>query len=235
MQRVAEFMEQRVRLVVAQQARLALAGAREIHHVHDDRRGLAVEPALVAQRRHPGAAVFGGPVEIIADEQRDRLAARISHAPGARILVRQVDVSALVEIQSEQTARDLEGRGDDIVERQMRLQRALVEIIQRLAPLFRVIAPVPWLQFEIAALGGDHLLQGRGLAQGLRARGRPDLPHEIERRPRRLRHRVVEAEIGVAGIAEKARFFGAQPQRSGHDRAIVVRAAIGAARGERAP
>jgi hypothetical protein len=45
-QRVAGFVKQGARLVVAQQAGLPCPAAREIHDVDDDRPDLAVEPAL---------------------------------------------------------------------------------------------------------------------------------------------------------------------------------------------
>ena len=48
MQRVAEFVEQRAGIVKRQECRLAIAAARETHHVDNDRAFLATELALAA-------------------------------------------------------------------------------------------------------------------------------------------------------------------------------------------
>ena len=179
---MAELVEQGVRLVEAEQARLACAAAREAHHVDDDRQDAAVELLLVAQRAHPGAAVLRVPREIVADEQRDRRAVRADRRPGARVGVRQSHVVARDEGDAEQAMGDVEGGGDHRLERQIGLELALVDVVERLAALLGVVAPVPRLELEIAALGGDHRLQRFRLAQRLRARRRPDATHQVERR-----------------------------------------------------
>ena len=89
--------------------------------------------------------------------------------------------------QAEQPAGDIESRFDHFVELQIGLDLAFVEIELRLAPLLRVIAPVPGREREIAALLGDDRLQRRLFAQSLRPGGRPDLMQKPERRLRRLR------------------------------------------------
>ena len=93
------------------------------------------------------------------------LAARAGHGPGARVGMIELDVEALDEAEAEQPARDVERRLDHLVELQIGLDLALVEIEQRLAPLLGVIAPVPGRDLEIAALGGDDLLQRLSFAQ----------------------------------------------------------------------
>ena len=57
----------------------------EITDVKDDWADVARKFFLVAQRRHPCAAVLGTPREIVADEQRNMAALRIGHLPRARI------------------------------------------------------------------------------------------------------------------------------------------------------
>ena len=59
MQRVAEFVEQRARVVERQQRRLARRRLGEIADIEDDRADVAGKFLLVAQRGHPGAAVLG--------------------------------------------------------------------------------------------------------------------------------------------------------------------------------
>ena len=65
-------------------------------------------------------------------------------------------------------------------------------------------------------------------ARALAAR-RPNALEEIARRLRGLRHRVGEAEIGVARIAEKPGALGAERNRLGHQRPVVGRPAVLAA------
>ena len=112
MQRMAEFVEQGVRLVDAEEASLAVSGAGEIHHVEDNRQRLAVELVLVAQRTHPRAAMLRGPGEIVADEERDRRSRAPKNRPRARIGMVEADVAALDEGKAEQAMSDVERRRD---------------------------------------------------------------------------------------------------------------------------
>ena len=57
-QAVAELVEQGPRVVRRQQRRLAVGALGEIADIDDQRRDLAVELLLVAQRGHPGAGAF---------------------------------------------------------------------------------------------------------------------------------------------------------------------------------
>ena len=152
-QRVAEFVEQRARVVEGQQRGFAVGALGEIHHVDDQRADIAAQLFLLAQRGHPGAAMLGGPREIIAEEQRDmRPAASVtSHT---RTSGCQTGMSVqLLEAQTEQPCRGVEGGLDDPVELQIGLGRRLIDIVQALAQLLGVIAPVPGRDLEIAALG----------------------------------------------------------------------------------
>ena len=56
MQRVAEFVKERARIVDAQQTGLAFASLGEIHHVDHDRQLRPVELLLAAETAHPRAA-----------------------------------------------------------------------------------------------------------------------------------------------------------------------------------
>ena len=170
--------------------------------------------------------------EIVADEQRDRRAVGADRLPGARVGVRRGHVVARDEGDAEQAMGDVEGGGDHRFQRQIGPELALVDVVERLATLLGIVAPIPWLKLEVAALGGDHRLQRFRLTQSLRARRRPHAAHQLERRFRRLGHRVGEAEGGEARKAEQARALGAQRDGFAHDRRIVVRAAACAARDE---
>ncbi len=83
-QRMAEFVEQRARVVEGEQRRLAGGGLGEIADIDDDRVDIAGELFLVAQRGHPGARVLGGAGEIVADEQADMVALAASLTSQAR-------------------------------------------------------------------------------------------------------------------------------------------------------
>ena len=57
-QRVAEFVEQRARILEAEQRRLAVGGLGKIADIDDERRDIAGELFLIAQGGHPGAAAL---------------------------------------------------------------------------------------------------------------------------------------------------------------------------------
>ena len=57
-QRMAELVEQRARVLEAEQRRLAVGGLGEIADVDDQRANVAGKLFLIAQRRHPGAALL---------------------------------------------------------------------------------------------------------------------------------------------------------------------------------
>jgi hypothetical protein len=57
-QSVAEFMEQRSRVIDAQKTGFAFAALGEVHHIDDDRQLRLVELLLAAETAHPGAAAL---------------------------------------------------------------------------------------------------------------------------------------------------------------------------------
>src|ERR1700733_6991237 len=84
-QAMAEFMEQRARVVDAQKTRLAVAALGEVHHVDDDRQLRSVKLLLAAESAHPRAAPLRRPREIIAQEQRFWRAVAPNHLPCANV------------------------------------------------------------------------------------------------------------------------------------------------------
>ena len=142
-QRMAEFVEQRARIVEGEKRRLALRRLGEIHDVDDDRPDVAGQPLLVAQRAHPGAAPLRRPREIVAEGTGRSACPSRRHLPDAHIGVVDRDVVELLEGEAEQPARRVEGRRDHLVELQIGLQLGLVEIEPALAHLFGIVAPVP--------------------------------------------------------------------------------------------
>ena len=180
----------------------------EVHHVEHERADLAGELLLVAQARHPGAAALRGSREIVAEEDADMPPVRPADLPDAHVRVIDRHIGARREGQAEQPVRRVERRLDDAVERQVRLDLALVEIEARLAQLLGVVAPVPWREREIAALGGNDLLQGVAFLSDAAARRRPDGVEQAGHGGRRLRHRVVELVV-----ARSSGSRGAAPSR----------------------
>ena len=92
---MAEFVEQRARIVEAEQRRLAVGGLGEIADIDDQRADVAGELFLVAQRGHPGAAAFGRPGEIVAEEQPDLVAVAAAHLPDPHVGMPDRHVRAL--------------------------------------------------------------------------------------------------------------------------------------------
>ena len=203
-QRVAELVEQGAGVVEAQQRRLAVGGLGKIHHVDDERADVAGELFLIAQSGHPGAAALRCAREIIAEEQPD-LSAVTRRAPPrpARRGARPARPCA-ARSQAEQALRRIERGLDHPVELQVRLDRGLVEVAAPLAQFFRIIAPVPGRQREIAALLRDQRLQSVAVGERFLPRARPDRIEQVAHRGRRLRHGVVEPVMGEVGISRAA-------------------------------
>ena len=230
MKGVAEFVKERTRVVEAEQARLALAPFREIHHIDHNRQLSAVQLPLSAELAHPGAAALRGAGEVVADEKRDRRAVCAGDRPGAGVVMIEFQVEALFEPEAEQTVRRVEGGFNHPVELQIGLDRALVEVELGLAALLGVMSPVPGRNREIAALAGHDRLQRLLFSARARDPRRPDRFEQIERGLRRLGHRVGEAVMGEGFIADQMSALGPQAHHFGGDGAIVGRPAVFAAR-----
>src|ERR1700722_14764341 len=93
MQGMAHLMEQRHRIVKRKQTRVALV---KIGIVDDDGKNLSVQPVLVAEAKHPGAALLSRTGEIVAIEQSDRLALAPDF-PHPHVGMIDGDVMALLE------------------------------------------------------------------------------------------------------------------------------------------
>ena len=233
MESVPELVEERARVLERKKRRRARAGLGEIHHVVDDRVDVAGELLPGAEGAHPGAAPLRGSREIVAEKEADMTAVRVGHFPGADVGVVDGDVVPRRECEPEKPARGVERGGDHVLELQIGLDPTLVEIELSLAPFLRVVAPVPWGEREIAALGLDQALQRVAFAERLFARRPPDGLEQAERRFRRLRHRVVEAEGSIGLVAEEVRAFDPELDHLDDDRGIVGGAAVLAPRDPR--
>src|SRR5205085_9603001 len=111
-----------------QQRRLALGALGEIADIDDQRRDVAVELLLVAQRGHPGAGALRGPGKVVAIEQRLVAALGILDLPDPDVRMPDRDILALGKSDAEQAPGAVEGGLDHVVEREIGFYGGVVEI-----------------------------------------------------------------------------------------------------------
>src|SRR3954452_3661327 len=158
------------------------------------------------------------------------LAIGVAHLPRLDIRMPARNVAAALERKPEQLVSRIECSLDDVIELEVGLDLALVDVALALAQLLGVVAPVPGRELEVAALLLDERLHGVAVDERARARGLPHPLEQITHRLRRLRHRIIELVVREAAIAEQPRALGAQRQNLGDDRLIVGLAAAIATR-----
>src|SRR5215471_14371082 len=171
---------------------------------------VASELFLVAQSRHPGAAVLRRAGKIVAEEQAAMAPGGVPHLPHPHVVMPDRDAVATLKGQAEQAVRGVERGLDDLLELEVRLDRRLVDVAARLAQLLRVVAPVPWREREILSLRLHQSLQGLSIRYRAAASRRPHPLEQAARGLRRFRHGIVESVIGEGRIAEQPRALGAQ-------------------------
>src|SRR5712691_9302190 len=133
---MAELMEQRLRIVEAQQRRVAL---RKIVVVDDDRQYLAIEALLLAVAATPRAGALAGAREIVVQEEPDRPAGRVvAYLIGADIRMVRHAILPLDKTEPEKAPGRVEGGLHHIVEDEIRLHRGFIERVFLLPDLFRV-------------------------------------------------------------------------------------------------
>ena len=125
--------------------------------------------------------------------------------------------------------RRLEGRFDDPVELEERLDRRLVEVVPRLAYPLGVVAPVPGLDGDVVAVRLGLGLEVVALRGGAGEGRRPDFVEEPEHVLGRLGHGVVELEVREGLVAEKPGALRPEAHHLGDDGLVVGRAASVAA------
>jgi hypothetical protein len=103
---------------------------------------------------------------------------------------------------AEQAGGDIESRRDHVVQRQVGLDRGIVEIGAALAQLLGVVAPVPGGELEVAALLRDERLQGVAVRHGAGTGRFPDPLQKAAHGFRRLGHGILQPVGGKARIAE---------------------------------
>ncbi len=230
MQRVAELVKQGAGVIERKKRGLALTRLREVHHVDDQGLHVAGKLLLLAQARHPGAALLGRAREIITEEQAAMAARGVAHLPHPHVIVPDRHVGTAFEAQPEQAVRSIERGLDHAVELEVWLDRGLVDVATRLAQLLRVVAPVPRRERKVLALCLHERLHGIAVGHGARTRRPPDPVEQGAHRLRRLRHGIVEAIVREGLVAEEPRPLRAQFHHLGDDRLVVGLAAAVAAR-----
>ncbi len=142
------------------------------------------------------------------------------------------NVLALLESDAEQARGAVEGGGDHVVEREVRLDRGVVEIGALEAELFGVEAPVPGRELEIAALGRDQRLHLVTIGERPGAGRLPDPLEQAAHRVRRLGHGILEPVGGEGRVTQQLGALLAQLQDLDDGRVVVVGIAVVAARRE---
>src|SRR5258705_9057067 len=125
------------------------------------------------------------------------------------------NVAAALEREPEQLKGGIERSLDDVVQLEVGLDLALVDVALTLAQLLGVVAPVPGRELEIAALLLNERLHGVTVHERARARGLPHPLEQVAHRLRRLRHGIVELVVREALVAEQPRALRAQRENFG--------------------
>src|SRR5690606_36739769 len=208
-QRVAELVEERLRIVPRDQDRLARRALHEVRVVRDDRRDHAVESLLAAVCAHPRAGPLAGTGEWIEVEEPDVLARRtVRNLPDPDVEVVDRDIIDWSELEAEELVHDPEHRVPQPVELEVRLDLVLVQVVLRLPDLLGVIEVVPRLDRDLGPLGTGVRLHVGDLLTDAGDGRRPHRLEQLERALGRLRHRVLEPPVRVRLVAEQLRALG---------------------------
>ena len=213
MQRMAEFVEQCRGIVETDQRRLAVAALDEIIVVRRD--GvivLATQLELILVGGHPGARPLSVARIIIEKLHADDLVAALDFK-GAHIGIEDRDAAGgFGEGQAIELAGRIEQGVHHLVELEIGFDLGGIEIIFRLADLFRIETIIPGRDGDAGAFAiGDRLHVGDFLLHPGDG-GWPDLHHQVHRRCRLFRHRVGHAVVGMGLEAQQLGTLGAQLQ-----------------------
>ena len=225
-ERMAEFVEERFRLVERQQCGRIAYRAREVaDNTHHGRHALAVLIGLLDIVAAPGALALAVAGEIVEIEHTQVRAIGIEHLVGDRIgMVERHDDR--LEGDAVEAVGQVEDAALHVLEREVGTQHLLVEGIILLAQLLGVIPPVP--RFEGGT--GDVLLQKRvhlgQLALGAFERRRPDLVEQAVNGIGRTGHLVRHDIGGVRGIAQQVCLLRAQADEIVDELLVVVFVAV---------
>ena len=228
-ERVAELVEKRPRVVPGQKRRGAVAGPREVADVEHVGPHVGAVAVLGAEGRAPGARALGGAGEVVADEDR-HVGAVARDFPGAGVGVVERHIE-WAEVEPEEAVRAGEGGIDHPVELQVGFELGLVEVVFGAPSLLGIVVPVPGFEPARVTVGVEHGLEHGGVGKGALAGRGPDPHQEVADVGGCLRHLGLELVVGEGGVAEERRALGPEREDLGGDGAVVGFASVRAASG----
>ncbi len=228
---MAEFVEQRVDVVEADQLHFAFGCLGDVEHIVDHRLG-APQIALVDEVAHPRPAALGLALERVEIEQTQLAAVTVEHRVGRHIGVIDGQVAALLEGQAVELFGGIEHAVlEHGIELEIFRHRVFVEVVALRLDLVGIAVPVPRLDFEITPFGSDRFVE-HGCFAALRIGERGDHAfHEAERGGGLFGHAVPHCVAGPVGFTEQRGFLGTQfgdpgDQRAGVDRGRAIGAVV---------
>ena len=237
MQRVPELVEERPRVVPADEDGLAGFALHEVGVVGNDHRHVVVEVPLAPVLVHPRAGSLSGASVRVEVPEANVLSRRVRDPKDADVRVVDGDraVRQRRKAQAEELPRNPEHALPQLLQLQVRLHVVLVQIVLRLADPLRIEAVVPGRDADARSLAvGDGLHVGDFLVHA-RHRRLPHRFHQPDRALRRLGHRVLQPPVRVRRIAEKLGALCAELEDLRDGGVVVARAAVVAAHDEHPP
>ncbi len=235
MQRVAELVKQRHRIIPADENRGVPVILQKVGVVGYDGYHRHVQIGLFPVFAHPCSGIFAGARIRIEKPKPDGPARFGLDLPHPHVGIVDGDAGHLGERKAVQAACRPEHCFAQFLELQVRLHLVHVEVEFRAADLFRVVAVVPRLDPHAGRCDvGDGLHVGDFFARP-RDRGRPDAHQQSHGRIGMAGHAVLQPPMRMRGIAEQLGALPAQCEYFRNDSLVVVSAAVVAAVVVRAP
>ena len=218
-QRVTELVEQRRRVVPADQYGLAGWWLHEVAVVGDEGQHPAVELLLGPLVAHPRARPLAGAGEGVEVPEANGRAVAVLHHPHADVGVvhRNGPRRDRLELQPEEPPGDEEHALPQPIKLEVGSDLRLVEIELRLADLLSVKTVVPRGDRDLGPLRIGECLHVGDLFAGANYGRLPDRLHQLHRAVWGLRHRVVKPPVGMRRKPEQHRPPGPQGENLRHD------------------
>ena len=223
-------MKQRFGFVERQLGRIASVRTGEVADDRDDRGdALAVRTVgCFAKRAAPGASPLAvARIEVEIEDSQMGIVF-VEHFVGGTLLVIYRNRNR-AEGQPPQPVAKLKNARSDIVQREVEVERRLVEVILRFADFFGIIPPVPCGERAVLRLLRLDRAQGLQLPFRRIEGGFPEFVEQVVHPFGSFRHPVVQHEGGVGRVVHQAGFLGAEPDDVVDDLPVVELVAVVAA------
>ncbi len=182
---------------------------------------LAILVPRRAESGTPGSHLLSVTRMEIHEQHPHMAAVGFLHLIGHRLLMVKRHVIPLLEGDAIKLVRGIENSVHGIVEGEIGLDLAFVEVELLLPQLLAVIPPVPGRQFEVAPFAVDDLLHGIAVGSGdLHGRG-PELQQKIIDRFRRLGHVDIDHVFRIIVEAQELPLLVAQLHQLFDDLLVV--------------